>query len=135
MAKIDDLQVTKLKIADSAITAFATGTGSLAVANTYGMPTQVYVSALASYSSPINTNSGSATLSFYRNGFLIKTETANFFGNTGSSALYAVIDWSYCDTSPSGTVTYSVASSANVNDPLGSCGINVRDIYATWEKV
>jgi hypothetical protein len=136
VAKIGNLQVTKLKIAESAITGFAEGTNTLTVVNSYGMPLQVFARGQFNYSN-VASGQGTGTITFNKTaggGALFGTENAPTFvgaiGNKTATISMAFVDLNALSGSHSYEITTTVTVSGSATASWGSF-----QIYAVYEKV
>jgi hypothetical protein len=136
VAKIGNLQVTKLKIAESAITGFAEGTNTLTVVNSYGMPLQLFAKGTFNYSN-VASGQGTGTLTFSKTaggGALSGSEDAPTFvgaiGTKTATISMAFVDLNALSGSHSYQITTSITSSGSAVCSWGSL-----QIYAVYEKV
>lgn len=115
MAKIGNLEVDTLNIANDAVTLDVAGTGSLVVANDSGLPIQLFYRGTAEY---IGTTSGASgtinvKITRSRDGWVAFDHTLNFSGNNSQTES---ISCGVLDTSATTSETYTIAT---VTTPSG----------------
>ena len=135
MAKFGSLEISKLKIAENAITGFAEGTTTLTVVNSYGMPLQLFAKANVFYSN-IGSGQGWGSITFTKTaggGALSGTETSPTFVGAGNYTV--AVSMSFVDLNGlSGSHSYSLVGT---KDEQGNAVVTISgyQIYAVYEKV
>lgn len=136
MAKIGALQVSKLKIAENAVTGFASGTTTLTVVNSYGMPLQLFAKADITYNN-VASGQGNGTINFAKTaggGTLTGSESSpTFVGGIGT--VVVAVSMAFVDLNAlSGSHSYGLSGVANFS---GNATVTIGNyqIYAVYEKV
>lgn len=136
-AKIDDLQVDTIHVANFAVNGIVSGASAIFVPNELPQPIKIIASAVATYQATTGDSKFSAQCNVVKasNGQVIGSGTVAFAGATGGSTQTQIFAVSAVDTSSPSGETYSVVTQALESAGVGMVSsLGSPAISATYKK-